>query len=633
MLSISNLTYRIGGRLIFENAGATVLEGWKVGLVGPNGAGKSTLFKLIAGELHADGGEISLPEKHSFGMVRQDIPDDDTPLLDIVLAADTERTELLKAAEEESVKEDMDAERLSDIYTRLSDIDAYAAPARAATILSGLGFKESDLQQPIRSFSGGWRMRVALAAALFRQPDFLLLDEPTNHLDLEAVMWLESYLASYPKTLMVISHDRELLNKCIDHVLHVENKELKAYTGTYDMFERERAERMSNQQKLHEKQMAQKQKMEAFIARFKAKASKATQAQSRLKALEKMDIVDAVMADRSFRFNFPRVEELPPPLLTINHADVGYVAGAPVIRGVHERLDMDDRIALLGANGNGKSTLIKLIAGRLEPLAGEVQKSSKLRIGYFSQHQADELDLEETPYQALARLMAGKKEADVRAKLGQFGFGKELADNRIGNLSGGEKARLLFAFMCHHAPHVLLLDEPTNHLDMDAREALVQALNNYEGTVIIVSHDPSMVERVADRLWLVADGQCRPFDGDLSDYRRHVMEQRRKEKRENKSAAKAAEANAQPAGPSKEEKAARKKKYPELFKQVEQAEKTLANLNSKRKKLETEMAAPTFYDNADKAQDTQHAYGQLLKQIDEQEATWLSAQEAYDTAA
>jgi ATP-binding cassette subfamily F protein 3 len=627
MLTINNLTYRIAGRVIFEDAGAMVQEGWKVGLVGANGGGKTTLFKLIAGELHADGGEIALSDRYTIGWVRQDIAHDETPLLDIVLQADTERTRLLHEAETEQ-----DANKLGDIYERLMDIDAYAAPARASMILAGLGFKESDLQQPIKSFSGGWRMRVALAAALFRQPDFLLLDEPTNHLDIEAVMWLESYLATYPKTLVVISHDRELLNKCIDHVIHVDNKKLVAYTGDYDSFEKERAERLVSQQKLHEKQKAQREHMQAFVDRFKAKASKARQAQSRMKALEKMSVIDAVMAERSIKFHFNQPEELPPPVLSIENVDIGYAPGKPILRNVHERIDMDDRIALLGANGNGKSTLIKLIAAKLAPLKGEVHKSSKLRIGYFSQHQTEEMDEADTPYQAMARLMAGKKESEVRGKLGRFGFGATLADSRIGHLSGGEKARLLLAMISHNAPHVMLLDEPTNHLDMDAREALVLALNEFEGAVVIVTHDPSMVERVVDRLWLVKDGTCAPFDGDLADYRQHVLEQRRAERRAGKKGA----SETEPQGPSPKElkklMVEKRKQHPVLWAEVERTEKALNKLQSQRKALEAEMSAPGFYKNEAAAQEAQTAYGRLLRDIEEHEGAWLIAQADFDEA-
>ncbi len=532
MLSVTNLTYKIGARTIIEDGNVTVMDGWKVGVIGLNGAGKSTLFKLIAGDLQADGGTVSVSSKHRLGMVRQDIPETDTPLIDLVIAANAELAQLMRDAETET-----DPYKIADIHTRLFEIDAYSAPSRAAVLLTGLGFREDQLNEPFSSFSGGWRMRVALAAALFVEPEILLLDEPTNHLDLEAIMWLEAYLIGYPHTLLIISHDRELLNKCVDHVIHVDKKKLSMHTGNYDTFERERALKLGLQQKMHEKQTAQRAHMQAFIDRFKAKASKARQAQSRMKALEKMDVVDAVIADRAIRFSFPQPEKLAPPLIAIKKAAVGYTEGKPILKRVHESIDMDDRIALLGANGNGKSTLIKLIAGKLGVMDGEIVRSGKLRIGYFSQHQTDELDVNSTPYEEMAKLFLKKgdvKESVVRAKLGAFGFSRDLADNKISALSGGEKARLLFAFMSFDAPHLLLLDEPTNHLDIDAREALVQALNDYNGAVVIVSHDPSMVERVADRLWLVKDGAVSDFEGDLNDYRKFTIQSRREERKEEK---------------------------------------------------------------------------------------------------
>ncbi len=533
MLSVTNLTYKIGARTIIEDGNVTVMDGWKVGVIGLNGAGKSTLFKLISGDLQADGGTVSVSSKHRLGMVRQDIPETDTPLIDLVVAANTELAQLLQDAETET-----DPYKIADIHTRLFEIDAYSAPSRAAILLTGLGFREDQLTEPFSSFSGGWRMRVALAAALFVEPEILLLDEPTNHLDLEAIMWLEAYLVSYPHTLLIISHDRELLNKCVDHIIHVDKKHLSVHTGNYDTFERERALKLGLQQKMHEKQTAQRAHMQAFVDRFKAKASKARQAQSRMKALEKMDVVDAVIAERAIRFSFPQPEKLAPPLIAIKKAAVGYTEGKPILKRVHESIDMDDRIALLGANGNGKSTLIKLIAGKLGVMDGEIVRSGKLRIGYFSQHQTDELDVGSTPYEEMAKLFLKKngdvKESVVRAKLGAFGFSRDLADNKISALSGGEKARLLFAFMSFDAPHLLLLDEPTNHLDIDAREALVQALNAYNGAVVIVSHDPSMVERVADRLWLVKDGAVSDFEGDLNDYRKFTIQSRREERKEEK---------------------------------------------------------------------------------------------------
>jgi ATP-binding cassette subfamily F protein 3 len=630
MLSINNLTYRVGVRTLIEDSSVNVMDGWKVGLVGANGTGKSTLFKLIAGELHADNGTISLSQRQRFGMVRQDIPETDTPLIDIVLSAHEEMAALQKATETEE-----DPNKLGDIYNRLIELDAYAAPSKVARLLTGLGFKEHQLREPFSSFSGGWRMRVALAAALFVEPDFLLLDEPTNHLDLEAIMWLETYLSNYPHTLMIISHDRELLNKCTDHIIHIDNKRLVPYTGNYDTFERERAAKQGLQQKMFEKQQAQRAHMQAFVDRFRASAAKAAQAQSRIKALERMDLIDEVLAERAVRFKFPSPEKLSPPLIAIRHVDVGYAEGKPIVRKIHENIDTDDRIALLGANGNGKSTMMKLIAGKLSPMTGELVRSGKLRIGYFSQHQTDELDVESTPYQEMARLTKQKtgdyKEHIVRAKLGAFGFSKELADNKIKSLSGGEKARLLFAFMSFDEPHLLLLDEPTNHLDMEAREALVQALNGYEGAVVIVSHDPIMVERVADRLWLVKDGACQNFNGDLDDYRAFILQSRRDEKREEKERrAKEAESQAQLAD---EAAAAPKMSASTMARKAQEAEKEIAKLTKEKDKLEAEMAKPDVYSVPAKIKTAKDAYAKVVRQLEEQETLWLEMQDGREKAA
>lgn len=627
MLSIKHLTYRIGHRPIFENASATIMRGWKVGVVGPNGAGKSTLFKLATDHLLPDGGEIEIQDGINVGYITQDLPDENMKILDVVLDADKKRKALLQ-----EIDENPDPYKLADIHEQLNLMDAHSAPARAASILNGLGFSEASLQEPLKSLSGGWRMRVALASALFQQPDLLLLDEPTNHLDLEGIMWLENYLQTYPYTLVVISHDRQLLNKCTDHILHVENKTLEAYTGNYDDFERERAEKRGQQQKLYEKQQAYKERMEKFISRFRAKASKARQAQSRIKALERMNEVNAVIADRSVQFTFPQPTELSPPLLTLNGADIGYNK-TPVLEDVSLRLDMDDKIALLGANGNGKSTLIKAIGDKLDLLDGTRQASGKLRIGYFAQHQADELNLENTPFEEMTILARGDSESGVRGKLGQFGFNKTLQDTPIGSLSGGEKARLLFALMTFDAPQLLLLDEPTNHLDIDAREALVQALNDYEGAVVMVSHDPDMVERVADRLLLVADGGVRAFNGDLSDYREHILEATRALKAEgkNKSRNKKQADNLTPKE-RRQQKAAERKAIAHLRKDVEKAEKLLEKLQGKKADMEAEMADPDYYDDMEAVQDSQFKYGKLLKDIDAAEADWLAAQEKYETA-
>jgi ATP-binding cassette subfamily F protein 3 len=626
MLTLSNLTCRMTGRTLIEDSSVQISDGWRVGLVGANGTGKSTLFRLLTGDLQPDQGDITVSQKQRIGIVRQDMPDIDTPVLELVLQADAERTTLLAASETET-----DPYKIGDIHTRLAEIDAYSAPSRAAQILSGLGFSDEQMNGPYNALSGGWRMRVALASVLFQQPDLLLLDEPTNHLDLEAIIWLEGYLVNYPHTVIIISHDRELLNTCASHIVHLYDHKLTLYTGNYDNFERTRAEKLDLQQKMHEKQAAQRAHIQSFIDRFRAKATKARQAQSRLKFLEKMDVIDAVMADRAIRFGFPQPEKMPPPLIALDKVSVGYGAGKTTLRQINDSIDSDDRIALLGANGNGKSTLIKLLAGKLEAQSGDMMRTPKLRIGYFSQHQTEELDVRDTPYEALLRLLGQRnedtKEAVVRARLGQFGFSKDMMDTKIGSLSGGEKARLLFCFMSLDAPHMLLLDEPTNHLDMDAREALIDALNSYQGAVVIVSHDPRMLERVADRLWLVNDGTVQDFDGDLADYRKFVIERQRAARREDKA-------------PRVDDKAEQRKRSADLrrelaplSKKVEQAEKLVAKLLKQQEELENTMAAPDFYtQNPTRQQDVQRQHGALLKEIATAEENWLMAQDAYDTA-
>jgi len=575
MLSITDLTYRIAGRTLLDKVTIMIPAGHRVGLVGPNGTGKSTLFKLISGELSADGGEIALIKGANMGMVRQDLPEDETPIIDVVLDSDKERAALFKEAETAE-----DPDRIGYIYTRLEEISAYDAPARAATILSGLGFNEAAQNSPINSFSGGWRARIALAAALFLQPSLLLLDEPTNHLDFEAMVWLENYLTNYQGTFIIISHDRDILNKTVDHILHLENQTLVKYTGNYDQFERRRAERMLNQQAMHEKQQAQKAKMMEFVNRFKAKASKAKQAQSRLKMIEKMDIVDAVMADRVTAFKFPEPEELKSPLITLEDVDAGYEKGKPILRKLNLRIDMDDRIALLGANGNGKSTLVKILSSRLDPLHGQMLKSGKLRIGYFAQFQTDELDVNLTPFEVMRDAMKDKAQSKVRALLGNFGFDKHKADTKVGELSGGEKARLLFCLMSFDAPHIMLLDEPTNHLDIDAREALMQALNNYSGAVILVSHDPHLVEHVADNLWLVADGTCVNYNDDLEAYRNLIVRQRRKEREQVKQEAKSKK-DKKPSNSNPEQEAASlEQKLAEIIERKDAMENEMANASA-----------------------------------------------------
>ena len=606
MLNIQDLTYRVGGRTLLERASLSIGSGQRVGLVGPNGIGKSTLFKLIAGELIADGGDINLIKNATVGWVRQDLPEDDSKLIDIVLAADTERAALMLEAE--TVE---DPDRMAYIYTRLDEIDAYDAPSRAASILAGLGFDSTAQLRPISDFSGGWRMRVALAATLFRQPNLLMLDEPTNHLDFEAMVWLENYLMRYKETLLIISHDRDILNKTVTHILHMEDKKLNAYTGTYDEFERRRAERLLNRAALREKQLKQKAHMQKFVDRFGATASKARQAQSRLKAIQKMDIVDAVMADRVTAFEFPEPQELRSPLITLDHVDAGYETGKPILKKLNLRIDMDDRIALLGANGNGKSTLVKLLSGRLAELGGDIVKSGKLKIGYFAQFQTDELEVSKTPYEIMQEAMIGVHESRVRAALGRFGFDKDKSDTKVGDCSGGEKARLLFCLMSYDAPHILLLDEPTNHLDIDAREALTQAINNYTGAVILVSHDPHLVENVCDRLWLVADATCVPYEGDLEDYRKLIVAQRKRE-REGAKQESRKNKNDKNSGGNASEKEATK------------LEETVRILTETKDEMENELAVASTSGDAKQLVRLNKSYEHLQKELEAADAALLA---------
>ena len=531
MLSISNLTYRIAGRPILSGCSATLYPNHRIGLVGRNGAGKSTLLRLISGDIAPDAGDIQLPGRWSMGMTTQDAPGGERSLIDTVLDADRERADLLDALE----RPDLPPEQIAGIHARLEDISAASAPARAARILAGLGFSEAAQAQPCSAFSGGWRMRVALAALLFTQPDLLLLDEPTNHLDLEATLWLEAYLKAYRGTILIVSHDRALLNSVVTDILHLEAQSLTAYKGNYDFFEKTRAERMALLVRQKEKQEAQRAHIMRFVDRFRYKATKARQAQSRLKMLARMQPIASVADEWTVTFDFPEPRPLASPLLTIDNGEVGYGEGPAVLKRVNLRIDSDDRIALLGANGNGKSTLLKVLAGRLRVRAGLVQKSGKLKIGYFAQHQTDELSVQSTPLETLKTLMPKATETVVRAQLGRFGFGEDKAETRIGALSGGEKARLLFALISREAPHIILMDEPTNHLDVDSRQALVQAINGYEGAVILVTHDPHLVELTADRLWIVRGGQVERFEGDMNDYRRELLAERRHAQRENRS--------------------------------------------------------------------------------------------------
>ena len=519
VLILDNLSYGIAGRVLLNRASLMVDPGRRIGLIGRNGAGKSTLLKLIGGELQPDGGTIRLGNRVRMGYVAQEAPAGAITPLDVVLAADAERTALLAALEDPAVA----PERLAEIHDRLLTIGAEAAPSRAASILSGLGFSTAWQSRPMSSFSGGWRMRVALAAVLFSEPDLLLLDEPTNHLDLEATLWLETYLQKFPGAVLLVSHDRQLLDRAVEAIVHLDGGRLTLTPGGFAEFIRIKTERALQQSRAAEKAAEQRAHMQKFVDRFRAKASKAKQAQSRLKALERMPQIDAVVEDRATRFSFPSAEPVAPPMLSLDGVDIGY-DGKPVLTGVSLRLDMEDRIALLGTNGNGKSTLAKLLAGRLDPLRGRQFRTGNLRVGYFAQHQEEDLVIGDTPYDHLSRALPKATPPQVRAQAARFGLDADRVNTKVGAMSGGEKARLLLALATRDAPHLLILDEPTNHLDIDARDALVKALAEFEGAVVLISHDPYLVDLVADRLLLVAGGQVTALEGDLAGYAASVTE-------------------------------------------------------------------------------------------------------------
>jgi len=519
MLNLNGITVRLGGRTILDRATAALPPYGRVGLIGRNGAGKSTLMKVMIGSLEADDGSLDMPKGTRIGYIAQEAPAGNSTPFDTVLAADTERAALMAESEQEG----LDHDRMAEVHERLIAIDAYTAPARASRILVGLGFDEDMQGQPLDSFSGGWKMRVALASLLFSQPDLLLLDEPSNHLDLEATLWLENFLKGYPAMMVVISHERDLLNNVVDHILHLDNGQVTLYSGGYDSFERQRAERAAQLAAAKASQDAQRAKLQDYVARNSARASTAKQAQSRAKALARMQPIAAMAEDPTLSFDFPSPDELKPPLVTLDLASVGYTEGKPILERLNLRIDPDDRIALLGRNGNGKTTLARLLAAQLTPMEGQMSASGKMRVGYFTQYQVEELDGDDTPLEHMTQQMKGANPGAVRAQLGRFGFSGQKATTKVGKLSGGERARLALALITRDAPHMLILDEPTNHLDVDAREALVQALNEYEGTVVLVSHDRHMLELTADRLVLVDGGTATEFSGTIEDYTDFIL--------------------------------------------------------------------------------------------------------------
>jgi len=575
MLQIADITIRLGGRPILERASAAIPPGSRVGLIGRNGAGKSTLMKAIIGEIDPDDGEISKPRQCRIGYIAQDAPSGTVSPEEVVLAADTERADLLEESETCT-----DPDRLGEVHERLLAIDAYSAPSRAARILTGLGFDEEMQKRPLDSFSGGWKMRVALGALLFSEPDILLLDEPSNHLDLEATLWLENFLKSYPATLLVISHERDLLNKVVDHILHLQGGQLALYTGGYDSFEAQRAERAAQLASAKANQEAQRARLQDYVARNSARASTAKQAQSRAKMLARMQPIVALMEDPSLSFEFPDPSELRSPMIVVDSAAVGYGDAAPVLKRLNLRIDADDRIALLGRNGNGKTTLARMLASQLAPIEGDIQSPGKLKVGYFTQYQVEEMADEETPLALMTKAMEGQSPGAVRAQLGRFGFSGNRAMQDVAKLSGGERARLALALITRDAPHLLILDEPTNHLDVDAREALIQALNDYSGAVILISHDRHMVELTADRLVLVDGGSAQNYAGSMDDYIDFVLGRNQPKKAEANNAAK----------PVKKQPAKSRAKEKYVNSKLAETERKVAKLQAECDELDSAMS-------------------------------------------
>ncbi len=617
LLIIDDASLRIGGRPLLDHASLRVDAGRRIGLVGRNGAGKSTLLRAISGELALDGGSVHLAAGARMAQVRQEAPSGPDTLLDTVLQGDSERLALLAEADTAT------AGRQAEIHERLRTIGADAAPARAASILAGLGFDTAAQARAVAEFSGGWRMRVALATALFAAPDLLLLDEPTNHLDLEATMWLEGWIARFPGACLIVSHDRGLLDRAVEAIVHLDGRRLSLTPGGYTEFVRIRTEQAMQQARAAERIAAQRAHMQAFVDRFRAKATKARQAQSRLKALERLPVIEAVVEDSATRFAFPEPQMLSPPILQLDRVDAGY-DGRVVLRGVNLRVDMEDRIALLGANGNGKSTLAKLFAGRLAPLAGEIRRNPKLRVGYFAQHQAEELIPGETPVDHMARAMPHALPPAVRAQLARFGLDADRAETPTAQLSGGERARLLLALATRDAPQLLILDEPTNHLDIDARDALVRALAEFGGAVLLITHDPHLVELVADRLWLVADGTAKSYDGDLDDYRGLLVER-----------ARPVRAEAPTRRDDRRDRAQARVQSAPLRKQAREAEATLARLSAERATLEARLADPAVYAPGRAAEVTaaNTRLAAIARETDGAELAWLEAEEALAQAS
>lgn len=626
MLILNDITVRIAGRLLIDHSSVTLPSGSKTGFVGHNGTGKSTLFRVITGDLAPETGEVIIPKDTRIGQVAQEAPGTEESLLEIVLAADKERVQLLQEAETAT-----DPMRIAAIHARLTDIGAHSAEARAGSILSGLGFNSEAQKRPASSFSGGWRMRVALAAVLFAEPDLLLLDEPTNYLDLEGTLWLIEYVRRYPHTVIIISHDRELLNSATNSIMHLENKKLTFWRGNYDQFERQHAETVELQQKMAAKQEAHRKHMEDFVARFRAKASKARQAQSRLKALEKLKPIAVWQDEHVQPFSFPQAEKIAAsPIIALSKVEVGYEPGKPILKGLDLRIDNDDRIALLGANGNGKSTLAKLLSGRLKPESGTITLSPHLKVAFFAQHQMDDLFPEENPIEHVRRLMPKEPEAKIRAAVARMGLSTEKMMTKAKELSGGEKARLLMGLATFDGPNLLILDEPTNHLDIDSREQLVLALNDFEGAVILIAHDRHLIEATMERLWLVKDSTVKPYDGDMDDYRNDILGISKP-----KEVKQAQKDNSQTKSKNDQRKASAEKRaeLAPLRKQIQEQEALMERLQKLIARLDETLADPELYTKSpDKAAEKAKERADAVNRLDDAESRWLKLSDEYDTA-
>jgi ATP-binding cassette subfamily F protein 3 len=634
MLTISDLDFRVEARPLFEGASAQIAAGWKVGLVGRNGTGKSTLLRLIREDVENPNSQssIRLNQGAKLGWVAQEVAATDETILEVVLSSDKERHALMQEADTAT-----DPNRIADIHMRLVDIDAWSAESRAAEVLMGLGFKDEDLYRATKEFSGGWRMRAAIAGVLFSQPDLLLLDEPTNYLDLEGAAWLEGYLKKYPHTVIIVSHDRDLLNRCVTHTMALEHCKLSLCSGGYDAWLRLRAERNAQLESQRAKQDADKAHLQAFVDRFRAKASKARQAQSRVKMLERMQDISIPLAERTVPFNFPSgAEKLAPPMLVLEDAVLGYGEGADILRGVDLRLDPDDRIAIIGTNGQGKTTLVKSIAERLPIMAGTRKVPKAIRIGYFSQDQMDELTSGETVLDHVRRALP--REATIarqRAVSAAMGFAHEKVETKIEKLSGGEKVRLLLGLMAMEKPNILILDEPTSHLDIDSREALIYALNDFEGAVLLITNDVFLAEATADQLWLVKDGEAKPYSGDLADYRKLVLQADRS-KADKPAKTKKVEVLEKAPAP-KVDKAEqrriaseRRKAAAPLKRKADEAEKRLSQATKKLEAVDQDLAKQG--QSSEQMQALMVQRGELTASIEQAELDWLEASEAYEAA-